>query len=136
MIPRATHSGGSGKYQYRNGDVYEGQWKKFKHEGQSTFTHTMERQGTLTYSTGGKYEGQFKDGEKEGQGTYTALNGNVYTGQYKSGRCDGQGTFTWGGEANGAIYQGQFKDDLFPEPGDSFDKMLAAETAGDKNALA
>lgn len=63
---------GSGKLRYKNGDVYEGNFK-------DTYRHGK---GSYTWKSGGKFVGEWikDDGVK---GTYEYKNGNIYTGDFK-----------------------------------------------------
>jgi hypothetical protein len=60
---------------YANGDIYEGQWKEGKMDGE----------GKSTYTDGNVHEGQWKDGKQDGQGKITFADGNVYEVQWKKG---------------------------------------------------
>jgi hypothetical protein len=57
------------------GNIYEGEWKDGKRNGQ----------GTLTYSDGRKFIGEFKDGLLNGQGTETNSSGYKFEGVWKDG---------------------------------------------------
>jgi len=46
------------KFEYGNSNLYEGEWKNGKPEGQ----------GKMIYQTGMTYEGQWKNGKKNGKG--------------------------------------------------------------------
>ena len=63
---------GSGKLRYKNGDVYEGNFK-------DTYRHGK---GSYAWKSGGKFVGEWikDDGVK---GTYEYKNGNIYTGDFK-----------------------------------------------------
>jgi len=50
----------NGIMKYANGDVYEGEWKNGKKEGQ----------GVMTYANGNVYDGHWKNGKKEGEGIF------------------------------------------------------------------
>ena len=73
---------GNGKYVYKNGDIYEGEWKNGKKEGK----------GTLCYSNGDKYEGEWKRGKREGKGIfYYKQNKKKYDGEWKNDEKEGKG---------------------------------------------
>ena len=110
---------------YENGDVYEGELKDDKRNGQ----------GKMTYANGDAYEGTWVDGQRSGEGTYTwadstedvphfytglwmndkkngqgimnFANGGVYKGEFVDDKLNGQGILTW---ADGDVYKGEFKD--------------------------
>ena len=94
-----------GSFYYENLDVYVGEFKDGKRNGQGTYTWAND-----PYK-GDKYVGEFKDGKKNGQGTYTWANdpykGDKYVGEYKDDKRNGQGTETY---ASGQKYVGEFKD--------------------------
>ena len=83
-----------------SGDIYDGEWKTGKYEGQ----------GTIKYSDGTKYAGKWKEGLPNGQGTLTDSNGNKYVGEFVDGKRQGMGTHT---SANGSKYQGEWKNDKY-----------------------
>ena len=58
------------KIQYKNGDVYEGEFVKGKRQGE----------GTYIFSDGEKYSGQWFQDQQHGRGVFTFKNGNVYDG--------------------------------------------------------
>ena len=62
---------GAGKMTYRNGDLYLGTWKG------------EDGKGSITHKDGSSYEGEFRGEKKHGLGTYTLPSGNKYTGMYK-----------------------------------------------------
>ena len=55
---------------YSDGDVYVGEHKDDKANGQ----------GTYTYASGDVYVGEWKDDQRNGQGTYTYASGKVENG--------------------------------------------------------
>jgi len=74
-----------------NGDVYLGEWRDGRKNGQGTYTYKSNGQkyegewiddkasglGTFTYSDGIKYVGEWKDGKRQGQGIEYAVNGSI-----------------------------------------------------------
>jgi hypothetical protein len=112
---------GQGKYTYKNGDIYFGEWKDYKRHGYGFFTYTngdkydgqwkdnnKDGHGIFFYKYGDKYDGQWKDGKKNGKGHFYYRDGDKYDGQWKDNKKDGLGVFTW---ANGDKYEGQWKYD-------------------------
>ena len=89
-----------GSFYYENLDVYVGEFKDGKRNGQ----------GTETYPSGQKYVGEFKDGKKNGQGTHTWPNGQKYVGEYKDNKYHGQGIISL---SDGRKLDGYFKDDRY-----------------------
>ena len=96
------------------GDVYVGDWKGDRRNGQGRHTTRS------APDAGGRYEGHWAGGVKSGHGTYKSADGVVYQGQYKHDRqegwgvlayptgdlFDGHGTMHW---VAGARYEGQWK---------------------------
>ena len=75
---------GYGKYTYKNGEIYMGQWKNDK-------KHFIGRQ----YNSNGelKYEGNFKNDKYEGKGKLYMENGDYYIGNFKNNYKSGYGTY-------------------------------------------
>jgi len=91
---------GKFRYEYKNGDLFVGEYKDGHRHGQ----------GTYTYSKGDKYVGEYKNNNQHGQGSYTYSNGDKYVGKYKNNVRNGQGKYTY---ADGTITEGIFKDGKF-----------------------
>ena len=64
---------GKGKKEYRDGRLYEGEWKNNKREGK----------GIEKYPDGAIYEGEFKTDLKEGKGIFKYPDGSYHKGQWK-----------------------------------------------------
>ena len=116
-----------GSFYYENLDVYVGEFKDGKRNGQGTYTWANDPykgdkyvgeykddkrngQGTETYPSGQKYVGEFKDGKKNGQGTHTWPNGQKYVGEYKDNKYHGRGIYYL---PDGRKLDGYFKDDRY-----------------------
>ena len=91
---------GSGKYEWNDGTIYEGQFLNDEINGQ----------GKLTIPQQGTYEGTFVNGKRSGQGTYTFANGDIYQGNWENDKMSGQGTYTF---VNGDTYVGEFSENKF-----------------------
>ena len=91
---------GTGKYEWNDGMIYEGEFSNDQINGQ----------GKLTYPQTGVYEGTFVDGKRNGEGKYIFTNGDVYQGNWKDDKMSGQGNYTF---ANGDSYVGEFSDNMF-----------------------
>ena len=76
---------GKGKYFFKNGGIYEGEFKNGLREGK----------GIMEYKTGKKYDGEWKNDLRQGKGTlyYSAklLKNDKYVGEYKNGKKQGNG---------------------------------------------
>lgn len=91
---------GTGKYEWKDGSIYEGEFSNDQINGQ----------GKLTIPQKGTYEGTFVNGKRCGQGTYTFTNGDIYQGNWTDDKMSGQGTYTF---ANGDTYVGEFSNNKF-----------------------
>lgn len=110
---------GIGKMTFPNGDVYHGEWKENKMEGEGTYTYAK---------TKDIYSGAWVDGKKAGAGCYeygadkSKLKGTweagafvtgewilegagTYTGSFQKGKPVGAGSFSF---ANGIKQDGEF----------------------------
>ncbi len=74
----------------RNSDVYEGEMKDGKRNGQSTMNF-----GKNDSAVRKECKGQWKDDELYGQGKMIWANGDVYEGEWKKRKPDGQGKMTF-----------------------------------------
>ena len=90
---------GEGRYTYKNGDWYEGEWKDGKRigvtRGKKTYSYgnyigelndNLEAHGYGVHDSSiGKYEGNWKNDERHGKGKYTYKNGDWYEGEWENG---------------------------------------------------
>ena len=103
----------SGRVEYSNGDVYEGQMKNLLREGSGKIVFAsgdsytgdfvadkITGSGLFRYSNGDEYEGALLDGKREGYGTYTWADGSLYFGEFSNDMKNGAGKFIW---ADGAV---------------------------------
>ncbi len=89
---------GNGIHYYRNGDVYDGPWRKGKRHGPA---------GKYTYynKRSAKYRGDWIKDMKHGQGIMLFANGDKYEGHWeKNDREDGKATYTY---KDGSTYVGK-----------------------------
>jgi hypothetical protein len=111
-----------GRYTFQNGEVYSGNWKNGKREGQGTHSFpnggnyigefrqdAWNGKGTLAQADGTLYEGTFVDGYLHGQGLSVQVDGTRYVGDFKEGRYSGWGNLSY---PSGAFYVGQFRGGL------------------------
>jgi hypothetical protein len=101
---------GVGKWEWKNGSIYEGEWKDSLQHGQGKYYANEEYynmnlpsyvgewkndkqhgQGTIPsygsdLSIKGKYVGEFKNGKRHGKGTYISASGEKSLREYKDGR--------------------------------------------------
>jgi len=71
-----------GRKLFKNGDVYEGELRNGKMEGE----------GKYMYHDGAVYEGFLKDGKRHGSGVYTRANGDKFVGHFINNKRHGMGT--------------------------------------------
>lgn len=90
---------GKGKFSYKNGDLYVGQ---FEHDVKCG-------QGTLTKAEGDKYTGEWVADSANGTGTFVWANGDAYVGEWLDNQKHGKGVFTW---PDGEVYTGDFVSGL------------------------
>jgi hypothetical protein len=93
-----------GKYNWKRGDSYVGEWKNNIRDGKGKFTS----------SNGDVYQGDYKKGKMEGRGTYSWANGDTYTGDWLGGNMHGQGTKRY---SDGQIEKGFFENDSYVNSG-------------------
>jgi hypothetical protein len=123
---------GTGKMEYANGDVYEGQWKNNMRNGKGKITFIdkstydgiwtkdqITGKGIYTYFNGDVYEGTLEKGIRSGFGKNTFRNGDVYEGYWKKNRREGQGKMFY---ENGDVFVGNWKKDMRHGEGRLVDK--------------
>ena len=62
------------RFEYENGDIYEGEWKKCRKDGR----------GRMIWNSGNVYEGEWAKNEMEGSGRMMYKNGDSYEGNWKN----------------------------------------------------
>jgi hypothetical protein len=67
---------GTGTFEFKDGDVYEGEWSNGQLNGK----------GKLTSHAGGYYEGHFTVGKYNGQGTLVTADGETISGEFKDNK--------------------------------------------------
>jgi hypothetical protein len=94
---------GPGKYLYRNGDEYEGDFVSGQRHGR----------GVMVYAADGAvYEGEWKKNKQDGHGRKDWGDGIVYEGAWKDDCMHGQGRYTM---SCGSVIEGLFERDEFAE---------------------
>ena len=88
---------GKGKYIWRTGAVYEGQYDRGVKSGL----------GSYRYPNGTIYRGSWKNGVKAGPGTITYVNGDMFSGQYADDQKNGKGCYTYA--SSGAQLVGEWQ---------------------------
>ena len=87
---------GFGVTKYKDGSLYEGNWKEDQICGY----------GSLTMADK-KYDGYWKDGGMDGHGELVWANGMRYFGQFKDGKVSGKGRLT---SSDGSYFDGKWSD--------------------------
>lgn len=85
-------SNGYGKFQYKDGTIYEGEFRQGKRHGK----------GILNTATGEKYLGDWTNNERNGKGKFI-FQRNVYLGSFVKSRMQGKGVMQY---HNGDTYSG------------------------------
>lgn len=100
---------GYGKYQFNNGDIYEGEWNNDKINGK----------GKYIYLDGSYNEGEFKENKLNGNGIYFDYKNDLkIVGYFKDGKLqNGKVKYIYG---SGDLYEGEIKDYKF----DGFGKYI------------
>ena len=112
---------GLGKLYFKNGLIYEGEWKDGQlGKGKKTslggtraeegdfVEGELNGKGKITFSDGVIYEGDFVDGKLHGKGKKTFLGGTVYEeGDFVGDVLNGKGKKTF---SEGTVYEGDFVD--------------------------
>jgi hypothetical protein len=111
-----------GKLTWRNGDVYDGEWKNgIRLKGKMVFGNSdyyegefkddkFDGKGIFFWADGQKYEGEFKDNMRHGKGVlYNEEGGKRYVGEWCNNKREGEGVQFY---INGEIWKkGEFKND-------------------------
>ncbi|XP_047342383.1 phosphatidylinositol 4-phosphate 5-kinase 1-like [Impatiens glandulifera] len=87
---------GLGKYLWKDGCRYEGEWKRGKANGK----------GKFYWPSSATFEGEFKAGRMDGFGTFIGSNGDSYSGYWSCDRKQGYGVKRYG---NGDFYDGSWR---------------------------
>jgi hypothetical protein len=95
--PVVKNKTGTGKFQFPDGALYEGEWMEIKTE--------RLRHGTGKYTDGDEtYEGMWVNDSLTGDSCMVRLAGGAeYNGEMKEHKYSGLGKYTW---SDGATYQG------------------------------
>mmetsp|Transcript_72675 Transcript_72675/g.151799 ORF Transcript_72675/g.151799 Transcript_72675/m.151799 type:complete len:231 (-) Transcript_72675:236-928(-) len=121
---------GKGEATYPNGDLYSGEIRDAKRQGQGKYVwkaaeegkhggvyegeydgNKKNGKGQMKYPDNGTYDGQWQDGLRHGNGTFKYPNGDWYKGQWHSGLKSGEGTyFSYSGAC---WYMGQWESGEF-----------------------
>ena len=119
-----------GIMKYKNGSIYEGQWKNDKRHGRGLYTtqnynnpnvkgilyegefnnDKIEGYGIGKYSSGDKYEGEWKNNKQYGRGTLNYVGGGKYIGEWINGKLNGDGIYYL---KNGERFEGKFMDNKY-----------------------
>ena len=89
---------GMTKITFPNGDVYNGEWKDGKANGQGVM---------WKYASGDVYSGEWQDGKQSGLGLLEYAGGDVYWGEWQDGKQSGLCIYEY---SSGEAYVGEWKD--------------------------
>lgn len=110
-----------GILKYKDGSVYDGEWKNGKYDGEGVFScleytykgnflnNYPNGNGSILFYDYSSYVGSWKDGMANGQGVMKFSNGDVYNGEWLSNEFNGNGTYMF---STGDIYIGGFANGL------------------------
>ena len=83
--PNKVYFEGQGLLQFKNGDVYQGEWKDGQFEGYGTFQYakstTIDDEEFMGFA---EFKGTYKNG-KRSEGTLKYENGDIYVGTFEDG---------------------------------------------------
>jgi hypothetical protein len=109
---------GMGRFLFKNGDYYNGQWINDKMSGMGRLDfkngdcyvgdfvrNKRDGQGMCTYADGGTYDGAWSDNQREGHGIQWFPNGDRYEGCWVQDAMEGYGIYTL---SNGETYKGNY----------------------------
>jgi hypothetical protein len=112
---------GTGRVEWANGDVYEGQLVRSVRNGQGVITWASGQRyagdwindkatgkGSLRFANGNQYEGDVIDGQPQGTGRIVYASAEQYEGQLRQGVPHGKGSYLW---VNGQRYEGEWVND-------------------------
>ncbi|MFK7795825.1 MAG: caspase family protein [Aureispira sp.] len=112
---------GKGRFLYRNGDKYIGEFKNSVPHGR----------GAYYGKNGSVYKGPFVNGKRQGYGTFIWSTGEKYIGEYKNNIRNGEGIYTF---KDGTEKKGVWKDGTFVrELVEKHTAVVAAPDASDNN---
>ncbi len=127
---------GRGKFQFENGDFYDGEWRGGLRHGSGTFrfnngdvyegqfSHDWQTNGQHTFVDGGTYEGSWVKNRRHGFGKQAWPSGTVYIGHFANDKKHGFGKVVYadGGKClqlgcdwswcAGDVFEGYFQDDV------------------------
>jgi len=112
------------KFEDRDGNIYNGQWKRSKKNGEGVlhfntqdvftglFNDDSMQEGTMKYSDGSVYQGSWKDNKKHGYGTFEFYSNKVpfeYRGGFEKDLRHGEGTLIFKAEhLKYSFFKGEF----------------------------
>ncbi len=112
---------GTGRVEWKNGDVYEGPLAHSRREGVGEIRWAAGQRykgewvndratgrGLMVFANGNQFEGTLVDGQPEGEGKLTYATGDVYIGQVRQGLPHGKGSYVW---VSGQRYEGDWVND-------------------------
>ena len=121
---------GKGIFQFKNGDIYEGDWSDGHFDGKGIFTYAKPKspedevcfaqfkgtykagrrsEGTLIYANGDIFQGTFNEEGMKDCGVQKYSNGDEFAGDFKNG-ARWQGVMKF---ATGEEYSGEWQNGLF-----------------------
>ena len=115
------------KVKFKNGDVYDGEWKNKAPNGIGLMIYANGEiysgawengirtgQGAMSFANGDEYSGEWKDDLFHGDGKMTYANNDIYEGGWEAGMQSGQGVMNY---ADGSVYEGEWNAGLYSGQG-------------------
>ena len=111
------------KVKFKNGDVYDGEWKNKAPNGIGLMIYANGEiysgawengirtgLGAMSFANGDEYSGEWKEDLFNGEGKMTYANKYVYEGSWEAGKQSGKGVMTY---ADGSMYEGEWNGGLY-----------------------
>jgi hypothetical protein len=116
---------GHGRLEYRNGNLYTGEFMNDKRHGQGTLQQVHDVGTSTGLVCGGTYTGQWVNDKKQGQAVFVGTDGERFEGRFLDGKRHGPGTTT---HADGTVETGKWvRGRLASSCGPSFDAQFDGE---------
>ncbi|XP_075421566.1 radial spoke head 10 homolog B isoform X3 [Ascaphus truei] len=109
-------------------EEFTGQWVNGMQNGFGTYSWILKRVPGSQYPLKNEYVGNFVNGVRQGNGLFYYANGAIYDGEWKDNKKHGMGKFIF---KNGQIYSGEFvKDQIAEYPNIKFDSINTPNLSG------
>ncbi|KAL6079345.1 Phosphatidylinositol 4-phosphate 5-kinase [Balamuthia mandrillaris] len=86
---------GQGRMLWKNGDEYEGQWRRNKRHGHGVMTWLEAEESWRVKPRKERYEGEWRNDRMHGRGAMEWSDGSCYCGEWRKGMEDGVGVYIY-----------------------------------------